>query len=155
MIATEPLDHRIDEVLSSLPDAYVVAGQGSARLVVGPCGAFVLQPADTDLSAAAARLNRLTAITREAMCDHVTLVPFLDALAVTAGEAPRHAAITVAPLDLLADVLTHGPEVIDRPTLNALRDAVRAATLDGWRVGVGITGDKIDLCDPAQPTSTR
>lgn len=152
----EPIRDRLDDVLATLPSSYVVAGQNGARLVVGPHGAFVLLPAGGDLQQAADRLAKLTSITREAMCEHLTLVPFLDALAVTSGATPRHAPVTVAPLDLLTDVLTHGPEVIDSSTLDTIRHAVRATALDGWSVGLtAVNGDgEINLRDRAQPSAT-
>ena len=60
----------------------------------------------------------------------------------------------MAPLDLVHDVLTEGPTVITLGTINAIRDVVRTARLDGWRVGAG-AGASIDVRDPAQPSTTR
>lgn len=143
----------LDDVLETLPASYIVAGQQRARLVVGPHGAFVLMPSGSDLDGVADRLHELTAITREAMYAHVTLVPFIDALAISYGEPPKHAPITVAPLDLLTDVMTSGPIVIDTHTLDAIRRAARASTLDGWRVGPEDEQDEIVLRDPATSTT--
>lgn len=152
-VRLDPLGDRIDAMLAGLPPAYVLAHQDAARLVVGPYGAFVIHPADGDVAAAADRLTELTSTTRNALFDHLTWVPFVDAIVVTRTTRPRNHQATVVPLDLLADVLTQGREVVDAGTLNAIRDAVRTARLDGWRVGDGSAGDRIDLCDPVPTTA--
>ena len=141
----------MDAVLASLPAAYFVAGQGDARFVVGPGGAFVLLPTATapaEFHRAADRLHDLAMSTRNALCDHLTWVPFLDALLVITGDPPRSTEVTVAPLDLVRDVLTEGPTMIHSLTLTAIREAVRTSKLDGWRVGLGESNARIDLCDP-------
>ena len=141
----------MDAVLASLPPAYFVAGQDDARFVVGPGGAFVLLPTATtpsELHRAADRLHELAMTTRDALCDHLTWVPFLDALLVITGEVPRSTEVTVAPLDLVRVVLTEGPTMIQPLTVTAIREAVRTSKLDGWRVGLGTGDARIDLCDP-------
>jgi hypothetical protein len=154
---SDPSRHGIDGVLATLPPAYLVAGQADARFVVGPTGAFLLLPAGREHAAVALAADQLAALvnkTRNALCDHLTWVPFLDALLVTTADPPRGADVTVAPLDLVHDVLTEGPTVITLGTINAIRDVVRTARLDGWRVGKG-EGASIDVRDPAQPSTTR
>lgn len=153
LVRLDPLGERIDAILAELPAAFVLARQASARLVVGPCGAFVIHPADGDVAGAADHLTRLTSVTRNALFDHLTWVPFVDAIVVTRTSRPRNHLATVVPLDLLGDVLTQGREVVDAGTLNAIRDAVRTGRLDGWRVGSGSAGDRIDLCDPVPTTA--
>ena len=148
----------IDEVLSSLPQGYIVATQGDARLVLGPTGAFVLLPAGRitdDVAATAHRLAHLVLVTRNALCDHLTWVPFLDALLVTSADPPRDVDVTVVPHDLVRDVLIEGPTVITLGTLNSIREALRSTRIDGWQIGTGAPGANINLRDPAQPSATR
>lgn len=151
-----PIRQDMDAVLASLPPAYFVAGQDDARFVVGPGGAFVLLPTDSapaDVTRAAERLHGLALTTRDALCDHLTWVPFLDALLVFTGDPPRSTEVTVAPLDLVRVVLTEGLAMIQPTTLTAIREAVRTAKLDGWRVGLGAGDARIDLCDPDPATA--
>lgn len=155
----DPMQRRIDEVLSSLPPLHVVASSDDARFVAGPSGAFVLLPGSAAVGGgvvgAAARLDRLVQTTRSSLCDHLRWVPFLDSLLVSEADVRGPAPVTIVALDLLHDVLTEGPPVIDDTTLGGIRDAVRADRLDEWTVGSGAAGARIDLCDPAQPTTTR
>lgn len=151
------MPRRMDRVLSTLPPIFVVASSGSARFIVGPSGAFVLLPPTTrdGISAAAARLDLLVQSTRSALCDHLSWVPFLDSLLVSEADVKERAPVTIVALDLLHDVLTEGPTMIDLTTLSCIRDAVRAERLDHWTVGNAASAARIDLCDPAQPTRTR
>lgn len=157
----DPMLRRLDEILSSLPPLYVVAARDDARFAAGPSGAFVLLPHTpsgtngSGISAEATRLDLLVQSTRGALCDHLSWIPFLDALLVSEADVKGPAPVTVVALDLLHDVLTEGPAVIDDTTLVAIRDAVRAERLDRWTVGSGDEAARIDLCDPAQPTTTR
>jgi hypothetical protein len=155
----DPMERRIDEVLSSLPPLHVVAADDDARFVAGPSGAFVLLPGIAAVNggvlAAAARLDQLVQTTRGALCDHLRWVPFLDSLLVSEADVRGPAPVTIVALDLLHDVLTEGPTVIDDATLGGIREAVRADRLGGWTVGSGPGPARIDLCDPAQPTTTR
>lgn len=157
----DPMLRRLDEVLSSLPPLYVVARRGDARFAAGPCGAFVLLPHvevarnGAGIVAAAARLDALVQATRTALCDHLTWIPFLDSLLVSETDVKGPAPVTIVALDLLHDVLTEGPAVIDDASLVAIRDAVRGERLERWSVGSGADAARIDLCDPAQPTTTR
>ncbi len=151
----------IDGVLTSLPPAFVIAGRGDARLVMGPSGAFVLLPAGRErvlVEQAADHLIDLVMTTRMALCDHLTWVPFLDALLVTNAEPPRGADVTAVPLDLVHDVLVEGPVMITSGTLNGLREVVRTSRLAGWHIGFGADLDRIDLSDrgprPSAPSSS-
>lgn len=157
----DPMLRRLDEVLASLPQLYVVAARDDARFVAGPSGAFVLLPHvevarnGSGINAAATRLDLLVQSTRTALCDHLSWIPFLDSLLVSESDVKGPAPVTIVALDLLHDVLTEGPAVIDDTTLVGIRDAVRAERLDHWSVGSGAGAARIDLCDPAQPTTTR
>lgn len=149
---------RMDEVLVSLPAPFVVAASEDARLVVGPSGAFVLLPhanRSIGFDGGAIRLDLLVQATRSALCDHLSWVPFLDALLVTEVDVAGPTPVAVVALDLLQVVLTEGPAVIDDATLRCIRDSVRRQHLDHWRVGSSAGAARIDLCDPAQPTTTH
>ena len=152
----------LDGVLADLPAGFVVAADGDARLVLGPAGAFVLVPApppgaDDDVERAARRLHALATRTRASLGEHLAWVPFLDPLLVADGDEVRCTEVAVAPLDLLATVLTSGPAQIDRPTLAAVDRAVRLRHLDRWRAGtgrghhLGTDGGRIELCDTSNP----
>jgi hypothetical protein len=157
----DPMQRRLDEVLSSLPPLSVVAASDDARFVAGPSGAFVLLPhldasrTGAGIAAAATRLDLLVQSTRSALCDHLSWIPFLDSLLVSEADITGPTPVTILALDLLHDVLTEGPVVIDDTTLAAIREAVRGERLGRWTVGSGDGAARIDLCDPAQPTTTR
>ncbi len=147
----------IDEVLTSLPPAFVIARRGDARLVMGPSGAFVLLPTGRErpvVEKAADHLIELVLTTRRALCDHLTWVPFLDALLITNAEPPRGADVTAVPLDLVHDVLVEGPVMITSGTLNGLREVVRTSRLGGWHIGVSPDVVRIDLSDSDPRSST-
>jgi hypothetical protein len=149
------IGHNLDQALVSLPSEYVISGRGEARFVIGPRGAFVLLPTgtgDRDIADAAHHLQELTVSTRDALCRHLSWVPFLDGLLVAATAPPRHAGVTIAPVDLVRVVLTEGPEAIDLATLNAVRAAIRTGSLGPWKMGVA-ADDRIDLCDPIDSPS--
>jgi hypothetical protein len=147
-IPDDPTPRRMDDILSTLPPQFVV----------GPSGAFVLLPhrgAGSAVNGAATRLDLLVQATRSALCDHLSWIPFLDSLLVSVVDVRGPAPVTIVALDLLHDVLTEGPAVIDDHALASIRDAVRTERLDRWTVGSGAGAARIDLCDPAQPTTTR
>lgn len=148
----------MDRVLTGLPPVHVLAGQQDARLVVGPAGAFVLAPAGSDrleLASAAQRLEAMALATRESLCAHLAWIPFLDAIIVTADDPPRSLTVTCAAVDLLHDVLTEGPKVIDAATIATIRDVIRGSALHGWQAGIAGAGGRIDLCDPVQPSNAH
>ncbi len=148
---------RMDRVLMALPPLHVVASNASARFVVGPSGAFVLLSIGSPdaVTTTAARLDLLVRSTRAALCDHLSWVPFLDSLLVSDSDIRRRAPVTIVALDLLHDVLTEGPTMIDETTLGCIREAVRCERLDHWTVGSMAPAARIDLCDPAQPTNAH
>jgi hypothetical protein len=168
--AGHPLPAAVDRIVAELPPDFVVARDGDARFVAGPAGAFVLMPTPARgpvVDDAAARVHRLARRTRSDLGDHVAWVPFLDALLVSAGGLGRRPDITVAPVDLLAVVLTEGPRVIDGATLAAVRRVVAQRRLGPWRAavmavvptpapaprsGAAADGGRIDLCDTSDPS---
>ena len=101
------------------------------------------------------RVSALTNATREAFCQYLAWVPFVDAIVVTNGDVPRSMHITSAGVDLLRDTVTEGPRVIDPGVLTIIRDVVRRGELNGWRAGLPTGDAKIDLCEPVQPSPTR
>jgi hypothetical protein len=168
--AGHPLPAAVDRVIADLPPDFVVAQDGEARFVAGPAGAFVLMPTPARGPAvddAAARVHRLARRTRSELGDHVAWVPFLDALLVSTSGLVRRPDVTVAPIDLLAVVLTEGPRVIDRPTLAAVRRILAQRRLGPWRAALpdiepapatvslsetAAAGGRIDLCDTSDPS---
>jgi hypothetical protein len=159
--AGHPLPAAVDRVLTGLPSNYVVAVHGEARFVAGTAAAFVLLPTPTRgpaLAEAAHTVRQLAERTRGGLCDHLAWVPFLDTLLVSSNRFVRRSDVTVAPVDLLAVVLTEGPPVIDRASLGAIRSAVLRRRLGDWRMAperdphgqdrLEVAADaRIDLCD--------
>ncbi|MEJ5254536.1 MAG: hypothetical protein WHS89_04230 [Acidimicrobiales bacterium] len=146
----------IDAVLSRLPSAWLVASSGEARLVVGPAGAFVLMPPSTDPTTAAERARQLATTTRVALAEHVSWVPFIEAVVVLPESPLRNGVAASVPLDLLPETLIEGPAVVDPGTLGAIRLLVEEGRLARWRPGVDSSGAMIDLCEPVDdiPTSS-
>jgi hypothetical protein len=149
-----PLDG-IDAILAELPSDWVVGWLAGARLVIGPSGAFVLVPGQADLPAAADRAQGLAHTTRSVLAHHISWVPFIDAAVVTEGDRPNAASAVVVPVDLLGELLTEGPPVIDRPALGVLRNLLAQGQLDGWQVGSPPVDVKIDLCESITDPSPR
>jgi hypothetical protein len=104
------------------------------------------------------RAARLAAATRADMAEHLAWVPFVDAVVVTSGistaASPLDPAATVVPLDLLCEVLTEGPAVIERPTLGTLVALLGDGRLSSWVAGVIPSAAKIDLCQPTPDTTS-
>lgn len=142
-----PID--VDTVLAALPASCSIGSSGEARLVVGPTGAFVLVPGGSDPLQSADRADRLAATTRTVLADHVSWVPFIDAIVVTGGRPPGAAAATPIPIDMLADVLVSGPEMIEADVLATVAALLDRSELASWRTGLRIDDAKIDLCAPA------
>ncbi len=152
-----PNDHQlrdgVDRSLRALPGEFAVAGAGATRLVIGPPGAFVLEPTTPDrLDVAAARVAGLAVATRAILADHVAWVPFVDGL-VVAGDSAAHPSVTVVPPDLLGDTLVRGPEVINASVLGTVRDLLRQSRLGVWRLAYASVDGSIDLCEPTTQTS--
>ena len=153
-----PNDHQlrdgVDRALRALPGDFAVAGAGATRLVIGPPGAFVLEPTTPDrLDVAAARVAGLAVATRAILADHVAWVPFVDGLVVAGDHAAAHPSVTVVPPDLLADTLVRGPEVITGGVLGTVRDLLRQSRLGVWRLAFATADGSIDLCEPTTQTS--
>jgi hypothetical protein len=147
--------HSLDGLLDHLPEGWAVGHRQSARLVVGPTGAFVLVPGEGDLSIAAEQAHGLAQRTRSAMARHLSWVPFVDAAVVTSNDEHAEVAAILVPLDLLGELLVQGPPVIDRPAITLMTSLLVAGSLDGWEVGTASADVKIDLCDPPlQPSTT-
>jgi hypothetical protein len=145
----------IDGILSQLPSDWVVGGLGQARLVIGPSGAFVLVPGDSDddLAVLADRAQGLANRTRTALARHLSWVPFVDAAIITRGDRPTEAAAVVVPVDLLGELLIAGPPTIDGPTLTVLRGLLGKGSIDGWHAGIDEVDVSIDLCEtPGRPS---
>jgi hypothetical protein len=138
----------LDSLLDGLPDGWLIGHRQSARLAVGPSGAFVLVPGDADLAAAAVRAHDLAERIRSALARHLTWVPFVDAAVVTSYDRPAEAAAVLVASDLLTEFLVQGPLVIDGAAIVVLHDLLVACVLDGWEVGTATAAAKIDLCDP-------
>jgi hypothetical protein len=146
---------QIDRLLAGLPPTHTVASQESARLVVGPCGATVILLGERNVPDAADRAARLAAATRTALADHVSWVPFVDAVVVTDDVDRSPTSATVVPPDLLGEVLVEGPEVIDPPALDVIVDLLDTNGLAPWRVGLDSSAAKIDLCEPTPDTNAN
>jgi hypothetical protein len=144
----------IDEVLADLPSLCTVASAGEARLVFGPSGAFVLLDGSDDPADSADRAGRLAASTRGALAEHVSWVPFIDAVIVT-PRARNGGDATPVPLDLLREVLVEGPPVIEPMALDTFRELLAHGRLASWRAGLNGDAGKIDLCEPPAGTSIR
>jgi len=163
-MAPNPADP-IDRLLAELSPLYTTASQGAARFVAGPSGVFVLVSGGDDLGQAAERAARLAAVTRAALADHLSWVPFVDAVVVTAAGARNKAPsppnddvaahATAVPLDLLGEVLVEGRRVIDDAAFRTINQLLRDEALSPWRTEPATTADKIDLCEPTADTSAK
>jgi hypothetical protein len=157
-----PVEH-IDGLLAELSPMYTIASQGAARFIAGPSGVFVLVIGGDDVDRAAERAGRLAAATRAALADHLSWVPFVDAVVVTAPDDHRlHdvaqgvtgvAPATAVPLDMLAEVLVEGRAVIEFAALGLIDELLHGEALAPWRVGLVTGADKIDLCEPTADTT--
>ena len=145
----------LDGLLDALPDGWAVGHRQTARLVVGPTGAFVLVPSGGDLTSAAEQAHGLALRTRDAMARHLSWVPFVDAAVVTSKNEHAEVAAILVPPDLLGELLIQGPPVIDRPAITVMKRLLVSGCLDGWVTGTTSVDVKLDLCDPPlQPSAT-
>lgn len=125
----------LDAVLTALPSSFAIAQRRSARFVAGPSGAFVVLPASDDLDTDASRLLEMTAATRSSLADHLAWAPFVDSLLVTPDQIAQPAAATVAPIDLLGEVLREGHQAIDDETMDRIFVILAEGQLaPGWRL---------------------
>lgn len=150
MATSMPLEG-IDRILASLAEPRAIAAHEEARLVVGPTGAFVVLPGEDNLCGSAQRAHDLARETRDALAEHLSWVPFVDAVVVCDRCRSRdHTAATVVPFDLLPDMLREGTQVIDETLLAEVRELLRNQSLSVWRLA-RLAGDaRIDLCDPTE-----
>jgi hypothetical protein len=144
----------VDRVLTSLPAPFAVASSGEARFVLGPPGAFVLLASGDDVAQSADRATLLAATTRTALAEHLSWVPFIDAVVVTTANQRAAQSATAVPLDMLAELLTEGPIVIDASAIEAVTALIDEARLSTWQRGVGLPAASIDLCEPAADRTT-
>lgn len=150
MSETEPIGcDRVDRVLARLRAGAVVAVAGEARLVASDAGAFVLLPADAEPTRAGEQAARLAEATRHALADHLSWVPFVDAVVVVRPGEDAGGSVTAVPVDLLATVLVEGPRQIADPTLARIAALVAQGRLCAWRATTAAHGGRIDPCPPA------
>jgi len=163
-MAPNPAEH-LDELLSELAPIYTIASQGAARFVAGPSGVFVLVSGRDDPSRAAETAARLAAATRANLAEHLSWVPFVDAVVVTAGDSNRRTGsaeaslesplATAVPFDMLGEVLVEGRTMVDEAALVVVNRLIRTDRLSPWRAGFSTGADKIDLCEPIADTSAK
>jgi hypothetical protein len=159
-MAPKSVEH-VDSLLAELSPMYTIASQGAARLVAGPTGVFVLVFGGDDVGRATELAARLAPATRAALADHLSWVPFVDAVVVTREKGRRSkdhdvratVGATAVPIDMLGEVLVEGRAVIEFAVLGVIDDLLREDALGPWKVGLGTGTDKIDLCEPAADTS--
>jgi hypothetical protein len=159
----------LDGVLTALPPSFAIAQRRSARFVAGPSGAFVVLPASDDLDTDATRLLEMTTATRSSLADHLAWAPFVDSLLVTPDQIAQPAAATVAPIDMLSEVLREGHQAIDDETMDRIFVVLAEGGLaPGWRLlgmeamvgpadGAGRMPEwngSHDLTDPSSPSTT-
>ena len=142
---------RFDALLVNLPRGWVIGHRDEARLVLGPSGSFVLVPGAYDLALAAEQAHRLAQHCRTAMARHLNWVPFVDAAVVTATDQAAEIAAIIVPIDLLTDLLTQGPQVIDPIDIKRIEGLLLTGDLDGWKAGTSTSNDKIAACEPPHP----
>lgn len=149
-VEAEALVTGVDRVLGSLFDHRSIGGNGSARLAIGSTGLFVVVPGTDDSTARTA--NALAAATRESLVDHLSWIPFIDAvLACDRLHEGCTNLATVVPLDLLDRVLREGSRLIDDTLLGLLLGLLSDGALDPWHLMTSSPTDdgvRIDLCDP-------
>jgi hypothetical protein len=163
-MAPNPAEH-LDGLLAELAPIYTIASQGSARFVAGPSGVFVLVSAGDEPTRAAEIAARLAAATRTALADHLSWVPFVDAVVVTDDDGHRRhrstetlpdgTQATAIPFDMLGEVLVEGRPMIDDTALVVLNRLIRTDRLAPWRAGFAPEADKIDLCEPTADTTAK
>lgn len=128
----------LDAVLTRLPSNFSVGRLDDARLVVGPTGCTVLIAQATG-PAPEHTCSELAQQTRLSLADHLSWVPFVDSLVVTAEG--NIGSIVSVELDLLIDLLTDGPTILDDATAQRLAELVAERRLrPSWQLhgqGVG------------------
>ncbi len=143
----------IDAILDALPVDFCVACHGSLRLAVGPSGMFVLStpPAQGPAEPRALEVVRLAAQTRGALADHLSWVPFVDAMLVT-ERGQQHVgspSLATVPIDLLRVTLVEGRTVVASKLLGSVRQLLRDDRFRPWAFCLPGT-TTIDLSDSAR-----
>lgn len=121
----------LDQVLAAFAPTHTTAAYQDLRLVEGGSGLIVLGEPGPDPIASAARLAEVARRTRAALAEHVSWVPFVDAVLVDWDDHPDAGVPTVAP-DLLASMLAERPS-LDVIAHQRLRTAVEGLE-PGWAV---------------------
>lgn len=146
----------LDRLLDDLPGEYCVACHDVLRLAIGPTGVFVLslESARPDLDGIVTQLLATAARTRDALADHLSFVPFVDALLVLDRHDSSHLPVTGVPLDLLRATLVEGRRAVPDRQLDAARQLLRDDRLRPW--AFCLPGDTtIDLSDSVRHASSR
>ena len=113
----------VDRQLSRLDGRYQLATAEDLRLVIGPGGVFVVGIPDGD--GKTARVAEASRRTRETIAEHLTYVPFVDAVVVDVSGTVSHDEVSVVPPDLLTTVFgghNLGPEMVDLLVDHLYRD---------------------------------
>lgn len=107
----------LDAALASLPPTFAIGELGQARLIIGPTGCTVLL-AESSEPVPETASNDLAQSTRMNLADHLSWVPFVDALVVT--HQNDVGSIVSVELDLLIPLLVDGPTMLDQDTITRL-----------------------------------
>jgi hypothetical protein len=110
----------VDDLLASLPDAFVVAPVDAMRLVAGPPGVFLVVANDDPTDGAAIDPAPLSLRVRAVLAEHLTLVPYVHPIVVGPEGAPTSTA-TLVPPELLVSVLLEGAPTLSDYVLNSIR----------------------------------
>lgn len=140
----------LDRVLDDLPARFCVACHSILRLAIGPSGVFVLS-SDTagEIERVASDLRRAAADTRDQLAQHLSWVPFVDALLLVRRDGVAPPSVTGVPLDLLPVTLVEGRTVVTDRQLDAVRQLLRQDLLAPW--AFCLPGQQtIDLSDSAR-----
>lgn len=107
----------LDDALAGLPPGFAVGTLDQARLVIGPTGCTVLM-AQSSGTTPELESSDLAQTTRLNLADHLSWVPFVDALVVTSEN--NTGSIVSVELDLLVPLLVDGPTMLDEETITCL-----------------------------------
>lgn len=153
---------RIDGLLTELAPTHTIGSQGRARFVAGPSGLFVVVDGTREPLIAADLAAQLAAATRTELAEHLSWVPFIDAVVVIHDdghrrqpppEQPLGGPALAVPLDLLGEVLVEGRPMVDESALRIVADLLHTEGLGSWQAGLDGRPAKIDLCEPTADTS--
>jgi len=148
------LQEGLEDCLDRLPDGFGVESIGSANVVVGPTGVFVVLAHDGSVERARS-LGRLAATIRSAFAERMAWVPFVHALLVD-DQSGTIAQATVVPPDLLVEVLTEGRRTLEDETIATICELITGGALHGLEsVAPATAGVRMHRCFdlPAATTS--